>query len=81
MQSLQTNRCSIAATVGTGKQAQANKVRHEERTYGRSPTMELTQFQARWCHREVLCRAASDRVLELRWTATHPVPLPTEGIG
>ena len=49
---------------------------------GRSPTMELTQFQARWCHRGVLCRAASDRVMELRWTAAHPVPLPTEiGIG
>ena len=48
---------------------------------GRSPTMELLQFQARWCHRGVLCRAASDRVLELRWTAAHPVPLPTEGIG
>ena len=29
----------------------------------------------------VLCRAASDRVLELRWTAAHPAPLPTEGIG
>ena len=41
----------------------------------------LTQFQARWCHRGVLCRAASDRVLELRWTAAHPAPLPTEGIG
>ena len=48
---------------------------------GRSPTMTLAQFQARWCPREVLCRAESDRVLELRWTAAHPVPLPTEGIG
>ena len=48
---------------------------------GRSPTMQLAQFQARWCHREVLCRAESDSILELRWTAAHPVPLPTEGIG
>ena len=48
---------------------------------GRSPKMKLTEFQARWCHRGVLCRAPSDRVLELRWTAAHPVPLPAEGVG
>ena len=47
---------------------------------GRLLMMKLAQFQARWCHRAVLCRAASDRVLELRRTAAHPVPLPTEGI-
>ena len=48
---------------------------------GCSPRMKLAQFRARWCHREVLYHAESDRVLKLRWTAAHPVPLPTEGIG
>ena len=51
---------------------------------GRSLALTLAQFQARWCHRGVLCRAAATRDghdLHLHWTATHPVPLPPAGIG
>ena len=48
---------------------------------GRSPVLPLRVFKDRWGHREVLCRAESATMLTLRWTAVHPVPLPTEGIG
>ena len=48
---------------------------------GRSPVLPLRVFKVRWGHREVLCPAESTTMLTLRWTATHPVPLPTEGIG
>ena len=48
---------------------------------GRSPVLPLRLFKARWGHREVLCRAEFITMLTLRWTAAHPVPLPTEGIG
>ena len=39
---------------------------------GRSPVLPLRVFKARWGHREVLCRAKSNTMLTLRWTAAHP---------
>jgi hypothetical protein len=51
---------------------------------GRSLVLSLADFQARWCHRDMLCRAAAGAARpHLRWTASHPVPLalPAEGVG
>ena len=51
---------------------------------GRPLALSLAQFQGRWCHRGVLCRAAAGPDgpdLRLHWTASHPVPLPPAGIG
>ena len=47
---------------------------------GRSPKMKLTEFQARWCHRGVLCRAPSDRVLSRSGRLRTPYPSPPRAL-
>jgi exonuclease III len=50
---------------------------------GRSPMLQVGQFEARWAHRGVLCRVQREEVegrerrqLVLRFSLSHPVPAP-----
>ena len=43
--------------------------------HSHTPTMELAQFQPRWCHRKVLCRAESDRIHSCAGRQRPPAPL------
>jgi len=48
----------------------------------RSGTMSRALFAERWCFGDVLCSMPSvgSRVLHLKWSISHPVPLPA-GVG
>lgn len=51
---------------------------------GRSPALSLADFEARWCHRGVLCRLTADAAYpDVRWSVYHPVPVAraAEGVG
>ncbi len=49
---------------------------------GRSLGLSLEAFQARWCHRGVLCAAEEPaQAPDVRWTAYHPVPVAIAAVG
>ena len=49
---------------------------------GRTETLSVAEFQARWCHRGILCRAEPrDASPMLRWSIYAPVPVEQDAVG
>jgi hypothetical protein len=49
---------------------------------GRTETLSVAEFQARWCHRGILCRVEpGDASPLLRWSIYAPVPVEQDAVG